>query len=135
MERVLLILVIGAVAAAVAALYQRWQADPQPTETGHVPTHLTRADFVGADSPWLVAVFSSATCLACASVWSAVKAFESATVAVQDIEVTVDKALHSKYRIDSVPTTVVVDSNGIVRHSFLGPLSPGDKQTLAAAIA
>lgn len=135
MDRVILIVVLGALAAIAASIYQRTRPDAQPTQTGHRPTHLTRADFVAPDAPWLLVVFSSATCLACASVWSAVSAFESPTVAVQDVEVSTDPALHRKYRIDSVPTTVIVDASGNVQDSFLGPLSPDDKRSLAGTIS
>jgi hypothetical protein len=44
-------------------------------------------------------------------------------VAVQEVEVGVDADLHGRYSIDAVPTTIIADADGVVRGSFLGPVS------------
>ena len=133
MERVLIIVVIAAVAAVVALVVQRRQPTTMPAETGyHVPVQLHRPDFDRPDAPWLVAVFTSATCTTCAGMWDKARQLESDEVAVQEVEVTARKDLHERYRIDSVPTTVVADLNGVVMASFLGPATATD---LWAAVA
>ena len=60
----------GLVALAVAAYLQRRQRPPAPIRTGYsVPAQVDRADFDRPEAPWLVAVFTSATCSSCAGVW------------------------------------------------------------------
>ena len=133
MERLVVVAVIAAVAVVIAVVIQRRQPAAAPVRTGYnVPGQLHRPDFVRPEADWLVAVFSSATCSTCASVWEKVQVLESDAVAVQEVEVTTDRALHDRYRIDGVPTTVIADAQGVVRASFLGPATATD---LWAAVA
>jgi hypothetical protein len=97
-----------------------------------VPVQLDRAEFDRPDAPWLVAVFSSATCQTCALVVDKARVVACREVAVQDVEFTASRRLHERYRIDAVPTVVVADVEGVVRASFVGPMSATD---LWAAIA
>ncbi len=133
MERLLIVAVVAVVAVVVAVVVQRRQPAAEPVRTGYsVPAQLHRPDFVRPDAPWLVAVFSSATCSTCAGVVDKVRVLESDAVAVQDVEVTAHRELHDRYGIDGVPTTVVADAEGVVRASFLGPATATD---LWAALA
>lgn len=91
-----------------------------------VPNQLDRADFSRPAAPWLVAVFSSATCDTCAAVWARAAVLDSEAVAVQNVEARTDRALHERYRIDAVPLVVVADGEGVVRRHFLGPLRAPD---------
>ena len=50
------------------------------------PAQIDRADFADVDAPWLVAVFSSATCTTCADVVRKAKVLRCAEVAVVDVE-------------------------------------------------
>ena len=133
MERVLIVAVVAVVAAIVAVVVQRRQPAATPAETGfHVPAQLHRPDFERPDAPWLVVVFTSATCTTCAGMWEKARQLGSDTVAVQEAEVTARRDLHERYRIDSVPTTVIADGEGVVRASFLGQATATD---LWAAVA
>ncbi len=134
MERLLLALALAAVAVAVALVVQsRQRGKAAPTRTGYaVPEQLARADFDRAEAPWLVAVFTSSTCDSCAGVWDKARHLDSDTVATQQVEVGADEELHRRYRIEAVPTTVIVDAEGTVRASFLGPVTATD---LWAAVA
>ena len=85
-----------------------------------MPRQLDRADFDRADAPWLVAVFSSATCDSCATVLRKSAVLASADVVVQDVEVGARGDLHQRYGIEAVPTIVVADAEGVVRASFVG---------------
>ncbi|HEY4332527.1 MAG TPA: hypothetical protein VGM78_08160, partial [Ilumatobacteraceae bacterium] len=38
----------------------------------------------------------------------------------------VARDLHTRYKIDAVPTLVIADREGVVRASFLGPVSATD---------
>lgn len=124
MERVVVGLVVAVVAAIAAAWFARRDrvaADP-PAEY-HVPIAVNRPDFGGADRPWLVAVFTSATCSSCREAWERARHLESDAVAVQEVEIGAEPDLHERYAIDAVPTTIIVDAGGIVQGSFLGPVS------------
>ena len=76
------------------------------------PAQVDRADFARPDAPWLVAVFTSATCSTCAGVWERAQPLASDAVAVQEVEHGRDRALHDRYGIDAVPATLVVDADG-----------------------
>ncbi|MCB1255786.1 MAG: hypothetical protein KDB26_01680 [Microthrixaceae bacterium] len=125
MERLLLALVLGLVAVGFALWMQR-RSIPTATESVgefKAPEHLYREDFDGPESPWLVAVFTSATCSTCADVWVKAKALRSPQVAVQEIEETTDAELHRRYDVRAVPIVAIADTDGVVRASFMGPVS------------
>jgi hypothetical protein len=126
-ERVLLLVVLAAAAAAVALVIERRRRPPAPTNVRHkLPQRLDRRDFARPEAPWLVAVFTSATCHTCGGVWDKARHLASDGVAVQDIEVTADPEVHRKYSIDAVPAVVVADGSGAVRAGFLGPVTATD---------
>ena len=68
MDRVLIAAAIVAVAVVVALIVRRRRPDAPTQPAGRVPTQLDRHDFERPDAPWLVAVFTSATCHTCADV-------------------------------------------------------------------
>lgn len=125
MDRLLIALALAGVVAVVAAVLARRRADrPTAAPVQHsVPSQLDRADFHGAERPWLVAVFTSASCSTCAAVWDAASVLESDQVAVHQVEVGADPELHDRYEITAVPVTVLSDADGVVGDSFLGPVS------------
>lgn len=77
-------------------------------------------------------MFSSASCVACAEVVRKAEVLACVEVAVVDVEYSQSAALHRKYHVDAVPIAVVADSSGVVRASFVGPMSATD---LWAAVA
>jgi hypothetical protein len=123
-DRLLVALALAAVAVGMAFVLQRRRADP-PTQprTWEAPAQLDRRDFDRPDAPWLVCVFSSATCSTCADVIAKARVLESAEVAFQDVEAVADKALHDRYGIEAVPIVAIADAEGVVRRSFAGPVS------------
>jgi hypothetical protein len=126
-ERVLLVVVLAAAAVAVALLIERRRRPPAPTNVRHtLPGQLDRRDFERPDVPWLVAVFTSATCHTCGGVWDKARLLVSDQVAVQEVEATAAREVHRKYAIDAVPAVVVVDGSGAVRAGFLGPVTATD---------
>ncbi len=132
-ERLLLAIALAAVAVLVAWVIQRRQRPAAPVRTGYsVPTQVDRADFDGPDVPWLVVVFTSATCDVCAGVWEKAKPLASTEVVVQEGEYGAQRDLHDRYRVEAVPSVLVVDADGVVVRSFLGPVTATD---LWAAVA
>ena len=133
MERVIVALVIVAIVGAVAVVVQRRRVPDAPTQRRFTaPEQLDRNDFARPDAPWLVAVFSSATCDVCSQVLDKAKVLECADVAVVEVEYAADRALHERYSIDAVPTLVVADAEGVAVATFLGPMTATD---LWAAVA
>lgn len=133
MERLLVVVVVAVIATVASLVVQRRTGGNVPVRTGYaVPAQLHRGDFARADAPWLVVVFSSATCATCEGMWTKARELESPVVATQEVEVGRDPELHERYGIDGVPTTVVADADGVVRASFLGPATATD---LWAAVA
>lgn len=125
------------VAVLVAQVVRRRRPDVPTQPARHVPTQLDRRDFAvldasAATAPWLVVVWSSATCAVCAQVWSKAQVLASGDVAVVDVEYGAHRELHQRYRIDSVPLTLIADAGGVVHEHFLGPMSATD---LWAAVA
>lgn len=121
------------VCAAVAAVIGRRRRPAPPTQPRmQVPSQVDRSDFEDVDKPWLVAIFSSASCGTCADVIAKARALASRDVAVCEVEFGASRALHKRYDIDAVPTVIVVDRDGVVRSSFMGPVTATD---LWAAVA
>ncbi len=117
---------------ALAAVLRRRRVVAPPTQPrAVVPAQLDRADFAGT-TPWLLVLFSSATCAACADVRRKADVLASAQVAVVDAEFGTHRSLHDKYGITAVPVVVLADGGGVVRASFVGPMTATD---LWAAVA
>jgi hypothetical protein len=124
MVRLLPAVVLATAVALLAIWLQRRRPGGGPVvERHHVPTSVSRADFTRPDAAWLVVVFSSAVCDSCAAVWEVARQLESSVVATQEVEVKAEPALHARYGIDAVPTTIVCDAEGGVVQSFLGPVT------------
>ncbi|HEX2786139.1 MAG TPA: hypothetical protein VHN36_21375 [Ilumatobacteraceae bacterium] len=130
-----LFVAVGVLFAAlvVGAVLRRRRTVDAPTQPlFSAPAQIDRADFEAGNAPWLVAVFSSASCTTCNDVVSKARVLSCEAVAVIDVEYSASPALHRKYHIDAVPIVVVADSMGVVRASFVGPMSATD---LWAAVA
>lgn len=129
----MLAVVLVSVAVVAAVVLDRRQQRDAPTQPKwSVPGQLDRADFARPQAPWLLAVFTSATCDSCRGTIGKARVLECDDVAVVEVEVGARKALHDRYGIDAVPLLVVADAEGVVRASFVGPPTATD---LWAAVA
>ena len=132
-DRALTAVALAGIVLLVAWTLQRRRPADAPVRTGYaVPTQVARADFDRPEAPWLVVVFTSSTCTSCAGVWERAQPLESEKVAVQEVEVGARKDLHDRYGIEAVPAALVVDAEGVVVRTFLGPVTATD---LWAAVA
>lgn len=124
MDRLLLALALGAVAVGFALWIQRRHSSELTDSVGEfkAPEKLDRADFERPEAPWLVAVFTSASCSTCADVWVKAKALASPQVQVQQVEQSAEPKLHRRYDIRAVPIVAIADAHGKVRASFMGPV-------------
>jgi hypothetical protein len=132
MERLFLAVGIVVIVAIVAFIMERRRPEPPTQPRWATPSQLDRQDFTRPQSPWLVAVFTSATCDSCAGVLAKALVLASDDVAVQEVEAKASADVHRRYAIEAVPIIVVADSDGIVRASFVGPATATD---LWAAVA
>lgn len=123
--RVLIVLGVVALAVLVAWLLSRRRPDSptQPPAVYEAPAQLDRSDFAGSGRPWLVAIFTSATCNTCAETVARASVLGSDAVAVCEVEVSERPDLHERYQIEAVPMVAMADSEGVVRRSFVGPVS------------
>ena len=126
MDRIVLALVLTALAVVVAVVLDRRRPDAPAAARWAVPVQLDRDDFTRPTAPWLVAVFTSTGCHSCAGVMARALPLDSAEVAVQEVEVGAEPQLHRRYSIDAVPCLVVADAEGVVRASFIGPPTATD---------
>jgi hypothetical protein len=127
-----LVVIAMLVAVGVSLVLRRRKTDAPTQGSYQIPTQLDRGDFVSPDAPWLVAIFTSSTCDACADVAKKAMVLASHDVAVQRIDYIDNPDLHKRYKIDAVPALVIVDQRGVVHKSFLGPMKAQD---LWAAVA
>lgn len=136
MERFVVAAVVGLVAVVVAFVVERRRPDA-PTQSGvragwAPPGQLDRADFDGPQRPWLVTVFTSATCESCQDATAKARVLASGEVSFQEVPWQDRKDLHDRYDIEVVPTTVIADADGVVHAAFVGVPSATD---LWAALA
>jgi thioredoxin-related protein len=124
-------LVIAAAIVVLAVVIAQWlqqrrRADVPTQPRRHVPSQLDRNDFVHPQRPWLLVVFASEVCTMCADVFNKAMVLESPQVAVQKVGYEGLADLHRRYQIDSVPTLVIVDQDGVVSYGNVGPISATD---------
>ncbi|MGH9270729.1 MAG: thioredoxin family protein [Ilumatobacteraceae bacterium] len=132
MTRILIAAAIVLAAVALAVVVRRRRPDPPTQGVGVVPLQVDRHDFPRPEAPWLVAVFTSATCHTCADVVAKTAVLASDDVVTTAVEYGAERDLHRRYRIDAVPTLVLADADGVVRGSALGPVTAQDLWAMVA---
>ena len=135
MERVLLAVGIAVAVAVLAVILERRRPQPPSQRRWAVPDQVDRNDFDRPGAPWLIAVFSSATCESCATAVARARTLASGDVAVQEVEVGARRDLHRRYNVEAVPTLVVADRQGVVRASIIGPPSDGELESTFADLS
>lgn len=124
MIRLVVLVVLTLVAVGVAYLLQRRRPEPPSAPSYRAPTQVDRDDFHAPPTDTLIAVFASKTCDTCPIAWEIAEALQRPGVTAERIDVQVDPDRHKRYKIDGVPTTLLVDPDGVVRKSFFGVVSP-----------
>jgi len=132
-ERLVVLIVLTAIGIGVAALLQRRRPDPPSAPGYRAPAQLNRAEFDHQDKPTLLAVFASVKCDSCPVVWDRAQTVHAAMapdqagrVGLQRIDVESNPDLHKRYKIDGVPTVVIVDADGVVDRAFFGPITENE---------
>lgn len=114
-----------AVVAVVAAQVLQRRKPAAPARSGvragwAPPGQLDRADFDDPERPWLVAVFTSSACTSCLDATAKAEVLASTEVVVQEVSWQDRKDLHDRYDMEVVPTTMIVDAEGVVHAAFVG---------------
>ena len=125
-DRLVIAVVLVVAALVVAWLLRRRRPAPPTQPRWPVPGQVDRADFDRPDAPWLVAIFTSATCRSCETALATAAPLASDEVVVQDVPFHLRKDLHRRYSIEAAPTIVVADGDGVVQASFVGPPSSSE---------
>ncbi len=120
MERFLVALALLVVAVAVAAVVRRRRPQPPTQARWTLPAQLDRGDFAHPGRPWLVVVFTSATCESCARATAKSEVLASPEVSYQEVSYQHRPDVHRKYGVEVVPAILFADGEGVVRASFVG---------------
>lgn len=119
--------------AGLLGYFLRKRKPDAPVRVGQeLPQQISRNDFSATEKSWIVLVFTSSTCDACKDVARKALVLESKEVGVQIIDYVDNQGLHKRYQIDSVPTTLISDRDGVVMFATVGPITATD---LWAALA
>ena len=122
MTQLLIAVVVAAGAVGVGLVLRRRRTVAAPTQPSMVvPAQLDRADFPESTAPWIVVVFSSASCHSCADVVRKAQVLASSQVAVVDVEFGAMPALHRKYDIRTMGSVMpaALSSRMLMRELFL----------------
>jgi hypothetical protein len=131
-ERVLIAAALVVVASIVAFVLNRRRPAPPTQSKIPIPAQLDRADFPSPSSPWLLVVWTSATCESCAKATAKAQLLASDQVAYAELPWQEHKELHERYGIEDVPLVLLADAEGVVQVSFVGTPNFTD---LAGAVA
>lgn len=127
MNAVIFAVVVGALLVLGAQQFnKRRRFEPPTQQAWTVPQQLDRTDFDRPDAPWIMVVFTSATCSSCAKVGGMAEVLRSDVVSVDIVDYQTKPDTHKRYGIDAVPTTVIADAEGVVVKSFIGPTTATD---------
>lgn len=124
--RLVVAAVVVAIAVGATVVVERRRTRRAVVSGVEVPTRVDRADFGAAAAPWLVVLFSNAGCESCAVMRERATALGSDEIAVYEVDYGRSRAVHERYGIAAVPTTVVVDRAGDVRASWVGAADPAE---------
>jgi len=119
---VVVVISTAAVALNFALKHRRPDAPTAPKFAA--PQQLDRSDFASVDSPWLLVLFGSKTCMSCLDARSSLQSIDLSQVQMVEVEVETNRDTHQRYGIDAVPTVVLADHEGVVRWSYLGAPPP-----------
>jgi len=135
--RVAVVVVVFAIVAAIGWWFERHRrtdAPPQSADQVPGPRQLDRADFARPEAPWLVALFTSATCESCQGLYDKAKPLESPDVVVVECEFPRERELHARYHIEAAPLTVVADGRGVVHATLVGAYDATELWTTVAEV-
>ena len=134
MSRFLIAVAIAAAVSLVAALLKRGNAaQVVSVRRNALPTRVPAIE-VGLDAGPAIIVFTESSCNSCQTAVRLVRGPAGAGIPVADIEYGAEPALHKKFVIDTVPTTLVVDGEGNVLAGWTGRVDLGEFTSALAEV-
>ncbi len=132
MSRLLIAAAIAATVSLIAALLKRNSSSQLiSVRRNALPTRVPASE-VGLDVGPAIIAFTESSCDSCQEVVRLIRGPAGAGIPVADVEFGAEPALHRRFEIDTVPTTLVVDSEGSVIAGWVGRVDLGE---FAAALA
>ncbi|HJL99072.1 MAG: thioredoxin family protein [Acidimicrobiales bacterium] len=132
MTRLLIAVAIAAVVSLTAILVNRnGSSQLISVRRNALPTRIPATE-VGLDAGPAIIIFTESTCDSCQEVVRLIRGPAGAGIPVADVEFGAEPALHRRFGIDTVPTTLVVDREGSVVGGWTGRVDVGE---FAAALA
>ena len=132
MERLAIAVALIVVAVAVSLLLQRRRGTSvTAVARSQLPSGVDLVALGIAHGPALV-VFTEETCRTCNAAIAVVRGPAGAGLPVAEVPFGAKRELHRQHNIDTVPTTVVADTDGRVVDGWVGSV---DLSELAAALA
>jgi hypothetical protein len=119
-ERVVVGAALVVIATVVAVVLSRRRPQPPTQAKVRIPAQLDREDFPEPDKPWLLVVWTSATCDSCASATAKARLLASPLVSYVEVPWQERRDLHERYGVEDVPLLVLADHEGVVEISFVG---------------
>ena len=107
----------------IAYFLQQRKPDPPSSPSYRAPAQLDPKDFQLSHNQYHFILFSSEKCDSCAEVWNYLSGLDLDNLSSLKIVIEDNESLVSRYKIDGVPTTLLIDSSGEVLGSFFGPLN------------
>jgi len=132
--RLLIAAAVVTVAVILAIVIERRRGRVATVSGANVPTAVDRNDFRADAVPWLVVIFTNGDCDSCVIMRERVTALGRDEVAVYDVDYTRARAVHERYGITAVPTTVLVDEHGDVRASWVGRATADELEATLVAV-
>ncbi len=132
MTRLLIAVAIAAVVSLTAILVNRnGSSQLISVRRNALPTRIPATE-VGLGAGPAIIIFTESTCDSCQEVVRLIRGPAGAGIPVADVEFGAEAALHRRFGIDTVPTTLVVDREGSVVGGWTGRVDVGE---FAAALA
>jgi len=120
MTRLLIAVAIAGGVSLLAVLFKSVSAaQVVSVKRNALPTRIPASE-VGLEVGPAVIVFTESSCDSCQTAVRLVRGPAGAGIRVADIEYGAEPELHKKFAIDTVPTTLVVDSEGNVLAGWTG---------------
>jgi thioredoxin-like negative regulator of GroEL len=120
MTRLLIAVAIAGGVSLLAVLFKSGSAaQVVSVKRNALPTRIPATE-VGLEAGPAVIVFTESSCDSCQTAVRLVRGPAGAGIRVADIEYGAEPELHKKFAIDTVPTTLVVDSEGNVLAGWTG---------------
>jgi len=121
--RYIILIILIVIGIVISFALQKRKPDPPTSPSYRAPTQLDPQDFDLSGTDYFFILFSSDKCDSCSGVWSYLSELNIDNLSSKNIDIEKNVDLASKYKIDGVPTTLLVNKTGEVQANFFGPIN------------